>query len=528
MQLSAAMGDLASPRAVVAELPRFLADMVEIALGSSDIEFPERDKRFAEASWRDNPVYRRIGQSYLAWSRLVERLADNPTLSWERRARAKYLAQLLVAGLAPTNTLVGNPAALTRAFETGGASLVKGSQNLWRDMATNHGMPSMVDRTPYKVGENLAATPGAVVHREEIFELVQFSPSTTKVKRRPLLMIPPQVNKHYVLDIAPGRSLVEYTVGQGIQFFTVVWRNPQEALGHGHWGMDDYIEAQLRATDIVRDIAGTDDLNVLGVCAGGLSGALMLGHLAARGDRRVHSASFVVTMVDTRYPNDIRMMANRHIRARVTKDAKRGAVYDGSDVSRNFALMRADDLIFKYVVNNWLLGEDPPAFDILAWNVDATGLPAAFDRDMLGLYAENRAAQPGGVMVLGTPIDLSQIDCDNFVVAGVTDHITPWKPCDMTSELLGGHSDVVVTSTGHIQTIVNPPGKPGARYWGGIAPGPDPDEWIAAAPQHEGSWWPVWSKWITARSGPSKSAPRRLGDGSYPPGDPAPGRYVME
>ncbi|MGH9120215.1 MAG: PHA/PHB synthase family protein [Acidimicrobiales bacterium] len=528
MQISAGLGDLASPGALAGELPRFMSELAGIAVGASDIEFAERDKRFADPSWRHNPFYRRVGQSYLAWAKMVERLADNPALSWERRARSKYLAQLLVAALAPTNTLPGNPGAIKRAFETGGVSLFRGMQNFWRDMATNHGMPSMVDRTPYTVGENLAATPGAVVHREEMFELVQFAPSTTRVRSRPLLMVPPQVNKHYFLDLAPGRSLVEYTVAQGIQFFSIVWRNPQEALGHGSWGMEDYIEAQLRATDIVREIAGTDDLNLLGACAGGLSSTLMLGHLAALGDHRVHAIGFVVTMVDTRYPTNIRMMAGPGIRGRLAKDADRGAVYDRSDVARNFALMRADDLIFQYVVNNWLLGDEPPAFDILAWNVDATNLTAAFDRDMLELYSDNRAAPPGGVTVLGTPVDLAKVDCDNLVVAGLTDHITPWKPCYMTSQLLGGDSEVIVTSTGHIQSVVNPPGKPRARYWGGLEPGPDPDEWMAAAPQHEGSWWPVWAEWINARSGPAKNAPRRLGNRSHPPGDPAPGRYVLE
>jgi polyhydroxyalkanoate synthase len=528
MQMGAALGDMLSPTALASTLPRFFAELGGIALGSSDIEFPQRDKRFADPAWRSNPMYRRLGQSYLAWAQLVDRLADNPSFDWKRKARSKYIAQVLTAALAPTNTLVGNPGALKRAFETGGRSVMKGMQNFWRDMATNNGMPQMVDTTPYTVGKNLAATPGSVIHRDEMFELVQFTPSTPKVRTRPLLMVPPQVNKHYFLDISPGRSLVEYTVAQGIQYFTMVWRNPIEAEGHGRWGMEDYIEAQLRATDIVRDVAGTDDLNLLGACAGGLSCALMLGHLAAVGDHRVNAAGFVVTMIDTRHPSNLRMMANPAIRARLAKDAEQGSVYDRANISRNFALMRADDLIFQYVVNNWLLGEDPPAFDILAWNVDSTNLSATFDRDMLEIYAENRAAQPGAISVLGTPIDLNKVDCDNFVVAGLTDHITPWKPCYMTSQLLGGTSEVVVTSTGHIQSIVNPPGKPRARYWGGLEPGPDPDEWIAAAPQHEGSWWPRWGEWLTARSGTTRNAPRRLGNRLHPPGDPAPGTYVLE
>jgi polyhydroxyalkanoate synthase len=387
-------------------------------------------------------------------------------------------------------------------------------------------MPAMVDTRPFRVGENLAATPGAVVHREEICEVLQYTPSTPTVRERPLLMIPPQINKYYFLDLAPERSMVEYLVAQGIPYFTIVWRNPRPE--HGHWGLEDYVEAQLRAMEVACEIAGSDDVNVLGACAGGLTTAAMLGHLAASGDSRVNAATFMICMIESSQPNVLSMMATDRLSGRLAKDAEEGKVYKNTDVARTFAWLRPNDLVFNYVVNNWLMGDDPPAFDVLAWNDDSTNLSACFDRDLLGIFAGNRLAQPGAVTVLDTPIDLGQVTCDNCVVAGGTDHITPWRPCYMTSQLLGRPSEVIVTSTGHIQTIVNPPGKPRASYWADAEPGPDPDAWMKAATKHEGSWWPRYAEWLVARSGEERPAPKRLGSKAHPPGDPAPGAYVHE
>jgi polyhydroxyalkanoate synthase len=340
-------------------------------------------------------------------------------------------------------------------------------------------------------------------------------------------MIPPQVNKYYFLDLAPGRSLVEYLVAQGLRYFTIVWRNPQPQ--HGDWGLDDYVAAQLRAIDIVREVAASDDVNLLGACAGGLTSALMLGHLAAEGDDdAVHAAAFAITMIDTRHPNALSMMATDRILRTIQSDAAKGKVYDRKSLADNFAWMRPNDLVFNYVVNNWLLGNDPPAFDILAWNGDGTNLSARFDGEMLDIYARNKAAKAGTISVLGTPIDLGKVGCDNYIVAGKTDHITPWIPCYMTSQLLGGDSDVVITSTGHIQTIVNPPDKPRARYFAGPPPRDDPEAWMEAAGTHEGSWWPHFRDWLIERSGNERAAPKKLGTKAYPPIDPAPGRYVRE
>jgi polyhydroxyalkanoate synthase len=339
------------------------------------------------------------------------------------------------------------------------------------------------------------------------------------------VLIPPQVNKYYFLDLAPGRSLTEFLIGQGLQFFTVVWRDPKEE--HGHWNIEEYVAAQLRAIDIVREISGSEDVNLLGACAGGLVSAIMLGHLAAVGDERVHAATWAISMLDSRHSNVLKLLATKRMRGTLQRDAAQGKVYDRQSIAHNFAWMRPNDLVFNYVVNNWLLGEDPPAFDILAWNSDSTNLSARFDAEMLDIYADNKLADPGAVSVLGTPIDLTKVGCDAFVIAGMTDHITPWKPCWMTSQLLGGQSEAVITSTGHIQTMVNPPGKPKARYFHGPTQrGQQPEEWLQSADEHTDSWWPRYAEWLLARSGPQRPAPDKLGSAAHPPLEPAPGSYV--
>jgi polyhydroxyalkanoate synthase len=527
-QLVGGLRDIADPRNVTLETMKVMLELVEVALGSSNVELPEKDPRFKDPAWRESWFYRRIGQTYMTWVQAMDRLVETPELrsDWRRLAQARYTSSMLTSTFAPTNFLFTNPAALKRSFDTGGVSLLRGTRNFLHDLLENRGMPSQVDSNSFTVGENLAATPGAVVYRDEMFELLQYQPASGTVRERPLLMIPPQVNKYYFLDLAPGRSLVEYLVGQGTQYYTIVWRNPHPE--HGDWALEDYVEAQLRALDVVSEISGSDEVNLLGACAGGLTTALMLGYLAARGEDRVPAATFAIAMIDSGYPNALRLTANADTLGTIEKDAAEGKVYDRLNVSSNFAWMRPNDLVFNYVTNNWLMGNDPPAFDILAWNNDSTNLVARFNYDMLSIYAENKAATPGAVTVLDTPVDLSQVKCDNCVIAGKTDHITPWMPCYMTSQLLGGESEVIITSTGHIQTIVNPPDKPRARYYANAEPGPDPQAWLREATEMQGSWWPRYSEWLLARSGAERDAPTRLGSPKYPVRDPAPGRWVRE
>jgi polyhydroxyalkanoate synthase len=523
----AAFADLAAPHALAAESLRTARELLRVALGASDVTPPAGDRRFEDPAWTLNPVYRRWAQGYLTWTEALERLAEAPRRGgdWRRTERARFAAKLLADATAPTNVLAGNPGALKHAFDTGGASLLRGTRNAARDIARNRGLPTQVDRREFVVGENLAATPGAVVYRDDAFELIQYAPTTDRVRTVPVLMIPPQVNKHYFLDLAPGRSLVEYLVARGLQFFTIVWRNPSAA--DGGRAIDDYVAAQLRAVDVVREITGGETLGLLGVCSGGLTTALMLGHLAAAGEAGVAgSATFAISMVDTRHPNPMGQLATADVLRDVARDAQAARVYDRRRIGRAFAWLRPNDLVFNYVVNDWLMGHDAPAFDILAWNDDGSDLPARFFWEMLDLYAHNRAADSGAVRVLETPVDLGRVRCDSFVVSGMRDHITPWDCGYETSRLLGGESEVVVTTTGHIQTMVNPPGKPRARYFAGAEPGPEPHDWLAAATAHEGSWWPRYADWLLARSGQEREAPAKLGSGRHRPLDPAPGRYV--
>ena len=522
-----AFAELAAPHMLAAESMRTARELLRIALGASDVAPPPGDRRFDDPAWTLNPVYRRWAQAYLTWSDAVERLAEAPRRSgdWRRTERARFAAKLLTDAMSPTNLLAGNPAALKHAFDTGGASLLRGARNAARDITRNRGLPTQVDRRGYVVGENLAATPGAVVYRDDMFELLQYAPATGRVRAMPVLMIPPQVNKHYFVDLAPGRSLVEYLVSRGVQFFTIVWRNP--SADDGGRAIDDYVAAQLRAMDVVREITRSETLGLLGVCSGGLTAALMLGHLAAESEAgMVRSATFAISMVDARHPNPLGRLATANVLRDVARDAESARVYDRRRIARAFAWLRPNDLVFNYVVNDWLLGNDPPAFDILAWNDDGADLPARFFWEMLDVYVHNRAAEPGALRVLETPVDLGRVACDSFVVSGMRDHITPWDCGYETSRLLGGDSEVVVTTTGHIQTMVNPPGKPRARYFAGAEPGPEPADWLAAATVHEGSWWPRYADWLLARSGEEREAPAKLGSHRHRPLEPAPGCYV--
>ena len=530
MQLRVALTDLMNPAGVAAEAPRLAAELILIALGFSEVEFPGKDARFADPAWRDNPVYRVIGQSYLAWEQSVGRILDNHPGDWRRRERTRYLANILTGGLAPTNFLPTNPAALKRAFETGGLSVARGYRNFLRDLLTNSGMPQMVDTRPFTVGENLAVSPGAVVYREEMFELLQYQTTAGTIRERPLLFVPPELNRHYVLDLAPGRSMVEYAISSGLQTFMLVWRNPRldKSADHGHWGMDDYLAAHVRAFDLVREITGAEDLNLVGLCAGGLTSALVQAHLAARGGNPVHAATYLVTMLDARQPNMVATLATPQADAVLAKEARKGTVIDAKTVKHNFAWMRPNDLVYSYAVNDWLLGNDAPAFDVLAWNDDATNVSATFALDSNALLASGKAVEPDAISYLGTPIDLSKVTSDAFLVAGLRDHITTWRPCYMTSQLLGGHCQVVIVNSGHIQTFVNPAGKSRYKYWWGPAGGPDPDAWLAHAEVHDGSWWPRWGEWLLFRSGNEKPAPDKLGSDRRRPIESAPGRYVHE
>jgi polyhydroxyalkanoate synthase len=320
---------------------------------------------------------------------------------------------------------------------------------------------------------------------------------------------------------------VEYVVENGIQTFMIVWRNPRAGLGHGRWGIDDYLAAQGRAAEAVQKITGSDTINWLGLCAGGITTALMLGYMAATGDASAGSATFIVTMLTNKCPNIIGMMDTRQSRNVLRQAAADGEVIPGRSVRTSFAWLRPNDLVFNYLVSGWLLGQDAPSFDVLAWNDDATGVSARFALESTELLVD-AMARPEPITVLGTPVDLAKVDCDSFHIAGYTDHITPWRAAYTSTQVLGGAKELAVVKSGHIQSFVNPAGKSRYDYWEGPPTSDSADQWLAGATEHHGSWWPQWLEWLTARSGPEKPPSKALGDRKYPPLGPAPGTYVHE
>jgi polyhydroxyalkanoate synthase len=474
-------------------------------------------------------VYRRLAQGYLALGSQLGRLVDEYEVDaedWHDAERARFAVTLLTSALSPTNTLPGNPAALKRAFDTGGRSLARGLRQFTHDVRHNGGMPSQTDRSAFVVGEDLAVTPGDVVDRDDVAELIEYRPSTPVVRQRPLLIIPPPIGRYYFLDLRPGRSFVEYAASRGLRVFLLSWRNPTPA--QADWGMDTYASRILRAIDVVKDISGEEDLNTLGFCAGGILLSTVLNHLAAQGDHSIAAASFGVTLLDfgTRAP--VGAFSAPRMLELARASSRRSGVITARSMGAVFSWMRPDDLVFNYVVNNWLMGERPPVFDILAWNADGTNLPARLHEQFLALFRSNTLTTPGAVEVLRTPVDLGRITVPVFVTGAVNDHLTPWTGCHRTTELLSGPSTFVLSNAGHIASLVNPPGNPKASYWADGTPGSEPEEWLRTAEKRTGTWWDAWADWITERSGDERPAPEGPGNAAHPPLEPAPGSYVRD
>jgi len=520
-----AAAGLVNPAAAARQMPWLAAELAKIALGRSDVAFGQRDKRFADEAWRTVPYFRMLGQSYRLFEIWMDRMYESVGGSWQTKARARFAADVITAALSPTNYLATNPAALRKAAETGGMSLVRGAQNMLRDMARG-GMPSAADRSPFAVGENIACTPGAVVYREEMFELLQYEPVTPRVRAHPLVMIPPQVNRYYILDLAPGRSVAEFAVSLGISTFMIVWRNPSSLLGHGRWGVDDYVAAQERAAEVVKNITGSEKLNWLGLCAGGITLGYMLAHLSATGDDSARAATFIVTMLSGREPNVVGMLDTRQARAQLERAASAEQVIPATALRGLFALLRPNELVFNYLVSSWLMGEPPAAFDVLAWNDDATRTTARFALETTRLAMDGWVG--GGPTLLGVPTEFGKVGCDSFHVAGYTDHITRWRACYSTTQLLGGSKELTVVRSGHIQSFVYPAADTRYDCWYGPPQSADPDHWMSTAAVQHGSWWRRWADWLVARSGGEQAAPKALGNRSNRPLGPAPGHYARE
>lgn len=501
-------------------------ELVEIAKGSSELKPDAKDRRFKDETWYKNPLYKRGLQSWLAMRRELKGWIADSGASEHDKARANFILDIVIDSLAPTNTLLGNPAAMKKLFETGGQSVLRGLQNAYDDLRNNGGMPSQVDGRPFKVGENIATSKGAVVYKDEMLELIQYEPTTDQVYKIPLMIIPPQINKFYANDLSPNKSIIRFLTSRGYQVFAVSWRNPTRQ--HSHWSLANYVQALIDATDKVKKITSSKRINVSGACSGGITMALYLSELAARGDHSVNCFTMLVSVLDgKKSDSDVGLFISDSAIEAARKHSRRKGILAGDELARSFAWMRPNDLIWNYVVNNYLLGEDPPPFDVLFWNNDTTNLPAQLHSDYLDIYSDKRFRQDTSVEFMGHAVDLKNVTQDAFMVAGVTDHITPWKACYRNVHLFGGDIEFTLSNSGHIQSLLNPPGNPKAKFFANKDLPETADEWLGGTREVAGSWWPRWDEWLSERSGEMKKPPKSVGNKAYPPLTKAPGEYVF-
>jgi polyhydroxyalkanoate synthase len=485
-----------------------------------------KDRRFADAAWQQNPGLFMVLQGYLLWARLVRDVVAAAELDELTEEKAGFVAELLVDALAPTNFLVTNPAALRKALDTGGMSLVRGLRNFLDDVATNGGFPRQVEPSAFTVGRDLAATPGKVVFRNELMELIQYAPRTDTVFETPLLLSPPWINKYYIMDLAPGRSFAEWAVEHGHTVFAISYRNPDPS--QRDVTLDDYLlSGPMAALDVVCEITGAERVNVVGLCLGGTLTALLLAYLATTGDPRVNSTTLLNTLVDFSRPGRLGAFTDRPAVQRLERRMAARGYLEKSEMMNMFTLMRANDLVWNYAVNDWLMGEDPPPFDILAWNSDGTRMPAAMHSFFIrSCYLNNEFAR-GTMELAGARLDPRAVSGPVYVLAAQEDHITPWPGSYLTTQLLSNaETRFVLSASGHIAGIVNPP-SPKAWYRTGNGLPAEPEGWLAGTSRHEGSWWEDWAAWIAARAG-ERVKPPRLGSRKHRPVGDAPGTYVLE
>jgi poly[(R)-3-hydroxyalkanoate] polymerase subunit PhaC len=519
-----------NPAVMAEEGAQLAQELQKVASGNSTWAPPRNDKRFSDPAWTENTFYKSLLQGYMAWSHSLQNFAEKAGFEAKETGRAKFLLTQISEALAPTNFLFSNPAAVKAAIDSGGKTLLDGYQNFLEDAAEGRPLPSQVDFGSFKVGDNLAVTPGDVVMRHEMFELIQYAPQTEQVRHRPILFVPSIINKYYAFDLAPGRSLFEFLVQSGFTLFSLVFRNPRPE--HDHWGMDAYIEAIDAAFRAVQEISGVEDPHTIAVCGAAPLVVSLAGYYAAQGQRNIGSMTLFVAPLDT-----LGMTETPGLGAFV--DPKLNDVVKRWPASKDrvsadelmllFAMLRPNDLIWDYWVNNYLLGKQPAAFDVLYWNADGTGMTAQYNRDFRKFVDENPLTRSGAMTVKGTSItDISKLDFDSYVIGAASDHICPWPTVYRSAQMLGERCQFILGGSGHIQTIVCPPGNPKAVYYTNPDNSNSAEEWLRTADQSAGTWWDHFSEWCGKRSGAMVPAPSSPGSARHPSLGKAPGTYVFE
>ena len=490
---------------------------------------PERgDRRFKHPEWDENELFDFVKQSYLLSARWMQStVKDVEGLDDKTSQKVDFYTRQFVDAMAPSNFLMTNPEVLRETLQSGGENLVKGLENLLADLEHGKGRLKirMTDTEAFDLGENIAVTAGKVVFQNDLMQLLQYEPTTEKAYKRPLLIIPPWINKFYILDLRPKNSFIRWAVEQGHTVFVISWVNPDEKLAAKTFA--DYMtEGTLAAMDAVEQATGEHDLNVIGYCLGGTLLACTLCYMAAKNDERIKSATFFTTMLDFDDAGELGVFIDEVQLAALEEKMNQKGYLDGADMATTFNMLRANDLIWSFVVNNYLLGKDPFPFDLLYWNSDSTRMPAAMHSFYLrSMYQENRLIEPGGIQLNGVDIDLSKIKVPACMISTREDHIAPWKATYAATQLLGGPVKFVLAGSGHIAGVVNPPEANKYGYWTNAKNPKSPDAWISTAAEHSGSWWPEWAKWV-GRHGGGKVAARKPGDGALEVLEDAPGSYV--
>jgi polyhydroxyalkanoate synthase len=488
---------------------------------------PEGDKRFASDAWSSNPLAAFSAAVYLLNGRTMLSMAEAIDADEKTKARMRFAVEQWMAASSPSNSLAFNAEAQKKAIDSQGESIAKGIQNLLHDVKQGH--LSMTDESAFEVGRNVATTEGAVVFENEFFQLLEYKPLTPKVYERPFLLVPPCINKFYILDLQPENSLIRYANEQGHRVFVVSWRNPDESLAKATW--DDYIEnAAIKAIHLVQEIGGSKQINALGFCVGGTILSTALAVLAARGEKPASSVTLLTTFLDFSDTGILDIFVDEAMVAYREMQLGKGGLLPGMDLASTFSFLRPNDLVWNYVVGNYLKGETPPPFDLLYWNSDATNLPGPFYAWYLrNTYHENKLAKPNALTVCGQKIDLGNIDIPAYIYGSREDHIVPIGGAYASTQLLPGKKRFVMGASGHIAGVINPPAKKKRSHWirdDGKFPKTQP-EWLTGAEEHPGSWWTDWAQWLKGHAGKQIPAPKTYGNGkAYKAIEPAPGRYV--
>jgi polyhydroxyalkanoate synthase subunit PhaC len=521
--LSFAAGLARRPHRVAHRAAGLAGGLARAAVAGGDAP---RDRRFADPAW-SGPLSSRLVQAHLAAGRALDGALQDARLDIQDERRVRFALENLLDAAAPSNYLLTNPVARQATVSERGANLVRGARNFARDMTSAPRLPASVDAEAFEVGRDVAATPGSVVLRTDLFELIQYAPQTTHVRSEPVLIVPPMVNKYYLVDLAPERSLVEHLVRSGQQVFALSWRNPAEE--QRDWTLDTYAAGVLEGIEAITAITGSDRFHLAGNCSGGALAGAIAARMAARGELdRLGSIMMGVCVIDSERAGTASAFMGPEVARLAVEAVDRRGYLDGTALQSFFAWLRPNDLIWSYVVNNYLLGRTPPAFDILSWNAHTTRMAAGLLRDLADMAVSNALAKPDAMELLGTPIDLGRVTTDAYVVAGESDHITPWENCYATTQLLGGDTRFVLSRSGHVAALVNPPGNPKARFRVADENLPAAEDWAARAEERTGTWWTDWAAWLGQRSGELRRAPRRVGNRRFPALGPAPGIYVAD